>query len=152
MSSLLKQAWDEVLSPMLQRPSHPQVAALCYRGKGDDKEVLLVTSRGTGRWILPKGWTMEGVNDAEAAALEAWEEAGVKKGQLDPEAIGEYSYPKEMDDGSLTRCSATVYPLKVEKLKSDFPEADERTRTWVSPEEAAEMVQEKGLRKLLRDF
>ncbi len=152
MSSLLKQAWDEVLSPMLKRPSRSQVAALCYRGHGDDKEVLLVTSRGTGRWILPKGWPMEGKNDADAAAQEAWEEAGVKKGQLDRAPIGEYSYAKELDDGELAHCSATVFPLKVEKLKSDFPEADERTRTWVSPDEAAEMVQEKGLRKLLRDF
>ena len=152
MSSLLKQAWDEVLVPMLKRPSRPQVAALCYRGQGDDKEVLLVTSRGTGRWILPKGWPIEGTNDADAAAQEAWEEAGVKKGQLDRAPIGAYSYPKELDDGSLTRCSATVFPMKVKKLENDFPEADERTRAWVSPEEAAGMVQEKGLRKLLRDF
>nr|WP_298909534.1 NUDIX hydrolase [uncultured Aliiroseovarius sp.] len=152
MSSLLKQAWDEVLVPMLKRPSRPQVAALCYRGQGDDKEVLLVTSRGTGRWILPKGWPMEGTNDADAAAQEAWEEAGVKKGQLDRAPIGEYSYAKELDDGGLAHCSARVFPLKVKTLENDFPEADERTRAWVSPEEAAEMVQEKGLRKLLRDF
>lgn len=152
MSSLLKHAWEEVLSPMLKRPSHAQVAALCYRGDGEDKEVLLVTSRGTGRWILPKGWPMDGKNDADAAAQEAWEEAGVKKGQLDRAPIGEYSYAKELNGGGLAHCSARVFPLKVKKLANDFPEADQRSRRWVSPVEAAEMVQEKGLRKLLRDF
>ena len=152
MSSLLKQAWDEVLSPMLQRPSRPQVAALCYRGHGDEKEVLLVTSRGTGRWILPKGWPMEGKHDAEAAAQEAWEEAGVKEGKLTCDPIGAYSYDKELNNGSVARCSATVFPLKVKKTTKKFPEASERTRKWVSPEEAAKMVDEKGLRKLLRDF
>ncbi|SMR81793.1 8-oxo-dGTP pyrophosphatase MutT, NUDIX family [Aliiroseovarius halocynthiae] len=152
MSSLLKNAWDEVLFPMLQRPSRPQVAALCYRGHGDDKEVLLVTSRGTGRWILPKGWPMDGKQDAEAAAQEAWEEAGVKDGQLDCAPIGEYSYDKELDDGGLARCSAKVFPLRVEKLTKSFPEASERSRKWVSTEEAATMVNEKGLRKLLRAF
>ncbi|WP_432450462.1 NUDIX hydrolase [Aliiroseovarius marinus] len=152
MSSLLKQAWAEVVSPILKRPNRVQVAALCYRGSGDDKEVLLVTSRGTGRWILPKGWPMDGKNAAEAAREEAWEEAGVIEGQLDRAPIGEYSYDKTLDTGGVARCSAAVFPLKVEKLSADFPEADERTRKWVSPEEAADMVDEKGLRQLLRDF
>lgn len=152
MSSLLKQAWEEVVSPMFKRPNRLQVAALCYRGTGDDKEVLLVTSRGTGRWILPKGWPMDGKNAAEAAREEAWEEAGVCEGQLDRAPIGEYFYDKELDTGGVARCSASVYPLKVEKLAEEFPEADERTRKWVSPEEAAEMVDEKDLSQLLRDF
>ena len=66
----------DVVGPMFRRPRSLQVAALCHRRtKAGQKEVLLVTSRGTGRWILPKGWPMRGKSDAQAAAQEAWEEA-----------------------------------------------------------------------------
>ena len=82
MVGFIKKAWSEVLHPMLQRPKRLQVAALCYRRDGDSKEVLLVTSRGTGRWILPKGWPIDGLDAGEAALQEAWEEAGVRKGAL----------------------------------------------------------------------
>ena len=152
MSSLLKQAWKEVVAPMFQRPNRVQVAALCYRGSGNDKEVLLVTSRGTGRWILPKGWPMDGKDAAEAARQEAWEEAGVSEGQLDHAPIGAFESDKEMDFGGIARCTTTVFPLKVEQLSDDFPEADERTRTWVSAIQAADMVKEKDLQKLLQEF
>ncbi|UWQ13807.1 NUDIX hydrolase [Aliiroseovarius sp. M344] len=152
MSSLLEQAWNEVVKPLFQRPKRLQVAALCYRGAGDDKEVLLVTSRGTGRWILPKGWPMDGKNAAEAARQEAWEEAGVSEGQLDRTSIGAFDSEKEMDFGGIARCTTSVFPLKVEKLDDDFPEADERRRTWVPAERAAEMVAEKDLQKILREF
>ena len=152
MSSLLKQAWDEVVSPMIQRPKRVQVAALCYRGTGDGKEVLLVTSRGTGRWILPKGWPMDGKNAAEAAQQEAWDEAGVAKGKLDRGPVGAFEFDKEMDCGGIARCEATVFPLEVETLADEFPEADERSRKWVAPEDAARMVNEKGLKDLLRAF
>ena len=152
MTSLLKQAWEQVVNPLLQRPKRVQVAALCYRDAGDEKEVLLVTSRGTGRWILPKGWPMDGKNAAEAARQEAWEEAGVSEGQLDRAPIGAFSSEKEMDFGGVARCTTSVFPLKVEKLVDDFPEADERTRAWVPAEQAAEMVDEKDLQKILREF
>lgn len=152
MSSLLKQAWKEVVSPMFQRPKRVQVGALCYRGAGDDKEVLLVTSRGTGRWIIPKGWPMDGKNGAEAARQEAWEEAGVSRGQLEHAPIGAYDSEKELDYGAVAPCTTTVFPLKVEKLADDYPEADERDRTWVSADQAAEMVDEKDLQKILREF
>ncbi|WP_371169376.1 NUDIX hydrolase [Aliiroseovarius sp. 2305UL8-7] len=152
MSSMLKHAWREYVSPMFQRPNRLQVAALCYRGSGDDKEVLLVTSRGTGRWILPKGWPMDGKNAAEAAQQEAWEEAGVVKGQLDRAPIGEFSSEKEMDSGGIARCTTSVYPLKVEKLADEFPESDQRKRTWVPAEIAAVLVAEKDLQKILREF
>jgi len=152
MSSLLKQAWSEVVRPMWKRPNRFQVAALCYRGKGERREVLLITSRGTGRWILPKGWPIDGMNAAEAAMQEAWEEAGVKDGKIADQPLGEFHYVKHMDDGCAAPCSATVYPIKVKAMEEKFPEADERELKWVPAEEAAEMVDEKDLQQMLRDF
>ena len=71
MTDAFKKAWEELVLPILQRPKRLQVAALCYRQKGADKKVLLVTSRGTGRWIIPKGWPMDDLPPAKAAAVEA---------------------------------------------------------------------------------
>ncbi|MDA5092505.1 NUDIX hydrolase [Aliiroseovarius sp. KMU-50] len=152
MPPMLKYAWDEFVFPMFRRPRRAQVAALCYRGNGDEKEVLLITSRGTGRWILPKGWLMEDRPASEAAAQEAWEEAGVTKGNLNETPVGAFSYDKELEDGAIAPCEATVFQLKVKELTDDFPEANERNRTWVRPDEAVKMVNEPGLKKLLRNF
>ncbi len=152
MPPFLKYAWEELVSPIIRRPLRPQVAALCYRGKGDDKEVLLVTSRGTGRWILPKGWPMADKAAPDAAAQEAWEEAGVKRAKLGQAPVGAFAYDKELDNGTMTRCQATVFPLRVKELADEFPESHERTRKWVRPEKAATMVAEPGLKKLLRNF
>ena len=72
-----------------------QVAALCWRKHRDRVEVLLITSRDTGRWVLPKGWPIPGLNAHEAAAIEAWEEAGVR-GPVTPDALGYFGYDKVM--------------------------------------------------------
>lgn len=150
MVDILRKAWSEVLHPMLQRPNRLQVAALCYRRKRSGKQVLLITSRGTGRWILPKGWLMNGKDAGEAALQEAWEEAGVRKGRIEDEAIGSYTYDKALDTGWSIEIDTLVYPVEVESLKDDFPESDERTRKWVAPAEAANMVDEPQLQSLLR--
>ena len=152
MNSILTKAWDDVLSPMIQRPKRRQVAALCYRKRKGRKEVLLVTTRGTGRWMLPKGWPMQGKTAPEAARIEAWEEAGVRPAKVGRRAVGAFDYLK-IDDGGLAHpCSATVYPIKVADVASEFPEAGQRKRKWVRMERAAEMVQEPGLQDLLRAF
>lgn len=143
-------AWDEFLRPMLQRPPRLQVAALCYRRTGGEKEVLLVTSRGTGRWIIPKGWPMRGKDSAGAALQEAWEEAGVRSRAVPKKAIGRYTYEKTHDDGWGGPVETLVYPVPVEELAADFPEASERKRMWVSPDEAANMVREPELQDILR--
>lgn len=142
-------AWDEVVRPFIKRPNRVQVAALCYRDTPAGKQVLLVTSRGTGRWILPKGWPMEGHTAAEAARIEAWEEAGVKPVSVDKTPIGTYGYVKDRDDGLPQPCDIHVYLVKVESLASDFPEAGDRERRWVSPAEAAELVDDAGLKEIL---
>lgn len=152
MTTLFAKAWDEVLRPLIKRPNKFQVAALCYRGSGKKKEVLLITSRGSGRWILPKGWPMEGKSAAEAARIEAWEEAGVQPAKVAKHALGSFEYTKDRDEGLPLPCDTYVYPVKVEKLARNYPEAGERKRKWVAPGVAADLVDDPGLKDLLRDF
>ena len=99
-----------------------QFAALCYRVKKDKVQVLLVTSRGTGRWILPKGWPINNMTPYESAGQEAWEEAGVV-GQPDPRPLGLFSYTKITDDERDFPCVAMVYAVHVTALEDDFPVA-----------------------------
>ncbi|GAA3864522.1 NUDIX hydrolase [Celeribacter arenosi] len=132
--------------------SREQVAALCYRKGKNGKEILLVTSRDTGRWIIPKGWQIDGLADHESAAQEAWEEAGVRPEKVRGKPVGTYSYDKRHDDGTATPVEATVYPVKVKKLEKDYPEVDERTREWVAPKTAAKRVDEPELKAILKDF
>ena len=129
-------------------PLHAQLAALCTRQGADGIEVLLVTSS-RGRWILPKGWPMSGCDDAEAAQIEAWEEAGVKKSKVGSKPVGSYIATKLTDAGDEEPCLLNVYELKVKKTVSDYPESDRRDRVWVTPARAAEMVDEDGLRAIL---
>jgi 8-oxo-dGTP pyrophosphatase MutT (NUDIX family) len=152
MTGLLRTTWAEYIAPMFQRPRRLQVAALCYRGAGDQKEVLLITSRGTGRWIIPKGWLMRGLDAREAAMREAWEEAGVASGSGDATPIGTYSYHKQLDDGLALPIETLVFPVAVEAMKDDFPEAHERRRKWVSASDAANLVDEPGLKSILRNL
>lgn len=128
---------------------HLQLAALCWRKAGKAVEVLLVTSS-NGRWILPKGWPIDGKSPAEAALVEAWEEGGVKKGRVSKKPLGEFDSVKCLDDGREEPCRIRVFEVKVEKVKGDYPEADRRDRRWVSPEAACEMVTDEGLKAILR--
>jgi len=139
------------VEPILRRPAHLQAAALCVRRKGKRQEVLVITSRGTGRWILPKGWPMKDMSLAEAAAQEAWEEAGVR-GVIGTEAIGTYTARKVTDTGLELRCAVHVFRLDVSEIARDFPEAGQRRRKWVSPAKAATLVQEEGLQAILRSL
>lgn len=152
MSSILNKAWGGIVRPMIRRPNRFQVAALCYRKSKGKKEVLLITTRGTGRWMLPKGWPMDGKSAAEAARIEAWEEAGVKPAKVSRRPVGEFDYVKMHDDGLAEPCSAAVYPIKVATVKDDYPEAGQRQRKWVPMKKAAEMVEEESLRAILRSF
>ncbi|MGR3364313.1 MAG: NUDIX hydrolase [Maritimibacter harenae] len=152
MTTLFSKAWDEVLKPLIKRPNKFQVAALCYRKTDGGKEVLLVTSRGTGRWILPKGWPMQGKTAAESAREEAWEEAGVTAKSVGETPLGSFDYIKDRDEGLPTPCDTQVYPVEVADVTDDFPEAGERERRWLPVEEAAQLVEEEGLKDLLRRF
>lgn len=129
----------------------PQVAALPYRRRHGRLRVLLITSRETGRWVLPKGWPMPKRKPRRAAAMEAWEEAGAV-GRPAKRPLGVYRYRKRLRDGSAVPCAVAVFALKVERLKDVWPEAGERARRWCAPEEAAGLVEEEDLAALLRAF
>lgn len=122
-----------------------QVGALCLR---DDGRVLLITSRDTGRWIIPKGWTMRGRSRAAAAMREAWEEAGVK-GKIEKRPIGRYRYDKILDDGTALPVEVRVFRVAVDRLLDSFPEAGQRRRRWFRPVRAAKRVAEPELQQLL---
>ncbi|PVA11406.1 NUDIX hydrolase [Pelagivirga sediminicola] len=154
MTNGLRKAWTELVQPLLRRPPEHQVAALCWREAEDadpgDIEVLLITSRDTGRWIVPKGWPIDGLTGAEAAAREAWEEAGVTGSVQAGTPIGSYDYGKTQDQGYDLAVQVQVFKLHAQDLSDDFPECSERRRSWVSPAKAATMVRERGLQNILR--
>ncbi len=126
-----------------------QVAALCTRDGKEGLEVLLVQSS-RGRWILPKGWPMDDRTDAQAAKLEAWEEAGVAKAAVDKTPIARFMTRKRFDDGTSKPCLVAVYPMNVKSMTKDYPEAGQRKRRWVSPRKAIGLVNEDGLKDILR--
>lgn len=132
-------------------PQLVQLAALCWRKGKEGREVLLVTSS-SGRWILPKGWPIEGKTPAEAALTEAWEEGGVVRGKASRKPLGTYMATKRTAEGDDVPCLHRVYAIKVREAVDDFPEAHRRDRAWVSPEEASRLVDEDGLRDILRNF
>lgn len=125
-----------------------QIAAMPLRWKNGNVQVLMVTSRDTGRWVVPKGWTMKDTKPWTAASIEAMEEAGVK-GHIAREVFGTYTYNKRLGNGTSVTCSVRVYPMVVEEQKSDWKEKSERTRTWFEVAEAASLVDEPELAALL---
>ncbi len=131
-------------------PPRLQAAALPYRRNDDDLQYLLITSRRTRRWILPKGGIDGGEGTAEAAEREAFEEAGVV-GRIEREPIGVYDGRKYLAEGASWAMRIVVHPLAVSHLADDYPEAGERERRWMSPQEAASVVEEPHLSALLLD-
>ena len=127
-----------------------QSAALPYRIQKGRLKVLLITSIGTGRWILPKGHIEPGLSAAESAEAEALEEAGVV-GNISRKIIGSYNYKKRPERGG-ERCRVRVFAMEVTRLLDHYPEAALRKRRWVSIKKAIEMVQEARLKELLVRF
>ena len=138
------------LSPAQKREVRSQFGALCYRVRQGKVQVLLVTRRRSGRWILPKGGPMNGTTPVEAALREAWEEAGVE-GKVMGNALGIYSYVKS-DDGERLPCVVAVFPIKVRRLRSKYPEVGERKRKWFSPKKAAALLDEPELGQIVARF
>jgi 8-oxo-dGTP pyrophosphatase MutT (NUDIX family) len=126
-----------------------QVAALPWHRAGRALQVLLVTSRDTRRWVIPKGWPMDGRSNAQSARQEAFEEAGVT-GAVGKRVLGQFSYDKMSKAGKARRLVVDVYPLRVTQVLNDWPELGERQRQWFAPETAAELVAEPDLQALLR--
>lgn len=129
-----------------------QYAALCYRVRKKKVQFLMITSRRTKRWIIPKGWPMDDTTAPEAAAIEAWEEAGVT-GKIQPDSVGFYTYIKDGEGKAPdVTCATLVFPLHVKSIKRKFPERRERRRKWMSRKKAAALVWEPELAEILRQF
>lgn len=128
-----------------------QYGAICWRMHRGKVEVLLITSRDTGRWVIPKGWPMDKRSPAQAAMQEAWEEAGVR-GQINEAALGNFNYLKILSPKRSVQCAVQVFALRVSELADKFPEKKERRRKWFAAEKAAGKVMEPELRDLLADL
>lgn len=140
-----------LLEDNTKRDVRTQFGAVCWRLKDGDVQLLLITSRGSGRWIIPKGWPVDQATPAEAAMTEAWEEAGVK-GRASPICLGIFSYSKELSPGETLPCVVAVFPVRVDSLKKNYPERTSRQRRWFSPKKAAKLVDEPELATMLRHF
>lgn len=133
---------------MAKKPARVQYAVLPLRGEGDATEILLVTSRETRRWVIPKGWPQKKLAPHAAAAREAWEEAGVT-GTVGTKPIGEFLYDKVLKNGKTALCRVLVFDMRVAHEHDYWPEKRQRERSWFKPAEAALAVQEAGLIQLL---
>jgi 8-oxo-dGTP pyrophosphatase MutT (NUDIX family) len=127
-----------------------QCGALAFRGDAS-LEVLLVTSRGKGRWVIPKGWPMRGRTRHAAAAIEALEEAGVV-GEIGRKPLGDYDAVKVLDNGEAIPCRVEVYPLRFVEQKTRWREQGQRVVRWFPWEAAAAAVTEPGLARIIRRF
>jgi uncharacterized protein len=126
-----------------------QVAALpLKRGPDGRLLVMLVTSRETRRWVIPKGWPMRKLADHLAAAEEAWEEAGVR-GTTSATALGTFTYDKQRRSGRPVALTVSVYILDVVDELDSWPEQGDRKRSWFSLADAAAAVSEPELQRLI---
>lgn len=124
-----------------------QVAAVPFRLRDGKPEVMLVTSRGTRRFIVPKGWPMKGKSGRQAAVIEASEEAGVT-GKTRRQSLGKYRYWKRLSD-AFVPVEVTVYLLLVDDILPEWHEAASRERAWLSPADAASLIDEPELASLI---
>lgn len=124
--------------------SSAQVAALPFRTRDGVLEVLLITSRETRQWIIPKGWRRKSRQPHDVATREARQEAGVV-GRIAKRAIGSYRYEKRLAANDAIACKVRIFPLEVERQLDDWPEKGERDLRWLIPSEAAKLITDKNL-------
>lgn len=142
---------DRILAEPDREP-RAQYAALPWRRSADGAlEVLVITSRETRRWVIPKGWPIKGMKSPDSAAREAFEEAGVV-GAVRKKAVGFYAYDKRLRSGRLQRVGVDVFALQVTEERETWPEKGQRDKRWTTPAEAATLVDEPDLKRLINDF
>ena len=129
-----------------------QIAVLPYRtNEAGLTELMLITSRDTKRWVLPKGNRIKGLKSHEAASHEAYEEAGLI-GIACPFAIGTYEYRKYRKDGTSRPAIVDIFPFSVTAQLDEWPEQDERDVRWFMPADAAAAFDEPELKDILSTF
>jgi 8-oxo-dGTP pyrophosphatase MutT (NUDIX family) len=127
-----------------------QYGALPYRtSSGQRAEFMLVTSRETRRWIIPKGWPKSGKSPPRSAAHEAFEEAGVL-GAIGRQSVGSFSYEKRLKNGRSVECEVRVFPLEVKRQRKEWPERQERQVKWLSASKAAKKVKDPVLSRIIQ--
>ncbi|WP_158744539.1 NUDIX hydrolase [Acidisphaera sp. L21] len=127
------------------RTGNIQFGVLPYRiGAGGETEVMLLTSRGVGRWVIPKGWPMMGRKPRVVAVTEARQEAGIR-GIVGRRPIGSYAYTKSFDRGEDRLCECIVFLMLVTHEASAWREQAQRTRAWFPRDKASELVDEGAL-------
>ena len=131
-------------------PVRLQYGALPYRlGKSGEVELLLITSRTTRRWIIPKGWPIKARKPWQTAEIEARQEAGVC-GVMGKAPVGRFRYRKLLDeDGRLVPCEVTVFPLRVTRTLAKWPEQAERDVRWMTPAKATSVLADPELRAVV---
>lgn len=138
--------------PEPDREPRAQYAALPWRRAADGGlEILLITSRETKRWVIPKGWPIKGMKSPDSAAREAFEEAGVV-GQVAKKAVGFYAYDKRLRSGRIQRVGVDVFALQVTEERDAYPELGQREKLWTNPADAALRVEEPELKTVLAGF
>jgi 8-oxo-dGTP pyrophosphatase MutT (NUDIX family) len=135
----------------LKKASGVQYAALPYRIVRRRVHIMLITSRETRRWVIPKGWPMKGLKPHDAAAVEAAEEAGLI-GEIDGHPIGSYTYIKRLKDDLSVSVQVSVFPLSVGAQVESWKEQGQREFRWFRYQKAASLVAEPSLRRLILDF
>jgi len=130
--------------------THVQYAALPWRIR-ESLEIMLVTSRDTRRWVIPKGWPMKGRKPFAAAATEALEEAGVV-GKVEKKKLGSYHYRKRLKNGAALLCRVDVFPLQVARQRKTWREKKQRVSQWRPYAEAADQVVEEELSEMILSF
>jgi 8-oxo-dGTP pyrophosphatase MutT (NUDIX family) len=129
-----------------------QFGVLPWRiGERGTREVMLLTSRDTHRWVIPKGWPMKGRKPVEVAKQEAYEEAGLVGRVVSKRPIGSFHYEKRLAKKALL-CEVRVFLFRVERQLCDWPEKSSRETRWFDAEEAAGRVEEGGLSKIIKRF
>ena len=145
---------DGVSKKAIQKPAtRLQFGALTYRKtKTAGLEILLVTSRQTKRWVIPKGWPIKGLKPSASAAQEAYEEAGVR-GKIETRSMGSYVYQKLLDNKAVVvPCEVRVFALRVGRQEKVWPEIKQRQTRWFAPDEAMTSVDEDELKALIARF
>jgi 8-oxo-dGTP pyrophosphatase MutT (NUDIX family) len=128
-----------------------QYAALPWRRHNGALEFLLITTRNTKRWIVPKGWPHGQLSPAECAAREALEEAGVV-GEITAKPVGAFHYAKRRKTGELQRLKVELFAMEVMRQRRSWAEKTVRETCWCGVDEALARVAEPGLKKLILKF